>query len=155
MAEAQRLMTLKNISNERVSVPWDGIEYAWEPGEEKTLVYGVGLHCRDNRQSSLTVVGEAMGVAPETVKVEVQLVNNGKEFLSVMWDGVAYGFKPGDPVTVDQSLAHPLMTNARTQIAASKVDATLEPFVAVEAPAEVSEAPQPKKATKKSKKATE
>lgn len=155
MAEAERLITLKNISTEPVRIGWDGIEYVWEPGEEKTLVYGVGLHCRDNRQASLTVVGESTGIAPETVKVEVQLVNSGSEAVTVGWDGVPYVFKPGEPVTVDQSLAHALMTNARTQIAQNKLSASLELVAPVTDASAPSAEPAPKRKTRKKKKAAE
>lgn len=158
MANAERLMTLKNVTPNQVRVGWDGTEFVWEPGEEKTLRYGVGLHCRDSRQSALTVVDESFGIAPETVVVEAKLVNNGKDTLTVSWDGIPHVFEPGEVVVVDQSLAHPLMTNARQIIARDDLDATLdivggEPTT--EAPA-AEEAPAPKpRRTRKPKSAAE
>jgi len=150
-------MTLKNVTTEPVAITWDGITYTWQPAEEKTLVYGVGLHCRDNRQSQLEVVAESVGLAPDTVRVEVSLVNPGPDELTVRWDNMPYTFRPNEPVVVDQALAHPLTVAARQVIAREDLKASLDYFapptdkLAAAEPA--AEAPAKPKRTRKPKRA--
>src|SRR5690242_2548427 len=92
----ERLLTLKNITSEAVTLVWDSVPYTFMPGEEKTLRYGVGIFFRDQAPSALEVVGEVMGVAPDVQHHTLAVRNLGPDDVTAGWDGRTYALKAGE-----------------------------------------------------------
>lgn len=109
----QRLLVIKNVTEETITDSWDGKPFDFAPGEPVTVELGLGLHFKDRHPGALELVEEKRGIPPDHAVTEVRLVNPTDEPLTLYWDGKPYVFAPGEPVSLDPTLAHVLQTTAR------------------------------------------
>lgn len=129
MYQGQTLV-IENTSDADIVDMYDAVNYTFLAHETLEMRRDLAIHFASRHPEALRVIEEKHNVLREATDTDINVVSRSEETITEYWDGQAYVFERGKPLTIEKAVAdqfiakHPEALLIGTEIPEAEVKAT-------------------------------